>query len=281
MLRFLSILALLATTASVNAQECMTQDFTLSACLDSAGEAQQAECNACLVSVANNPVIKGAISNFCSVADAAACESIVEDCTACGTCTAPAVEKGECEIDLARSEYSSQTTSSILYKLGTPTLPPVTIPPATAPVPPPSLPPVTAICPTESTELQTCMSSAGASVPEITACENCVELIAEFAGPITGEDCMEADTAACAAFVDHCECAGCSSQTVALGECSVDFERSASGSDCPDFSCSDSGPTVTPGTPTMAPTNSGGRGVAAAGMACATAMIMMVALVVA
>ena len=95
-------------------------------------------------------------------------------------------------------------------------------------------------------------------MPQITACENCVELVAEFAGPIMGEDCMEADTAACNAFVNHCECSGCAAETVALGECSVDFERSASGSDCPVFSCATS-PTVTPGTPTMAPTNSGGK----------------------
>lgn len=101
----LSVLSLLLN-ASVTAQQCMTQDFTLSACLESTdiSEAQQAECNACIVNVANNPVVKGAISNFCNVANAAACESIQEDCTACGNCTAPAVEKGQCEIDAARSK---------------------------------------------------------------------------------------------------------------------------------------------------------------------------------
>ena len=106
MLLRLSTLALLATAVTAQSQQCMTQDFTLSTCLDSAGvsDAQQADCVACIVGVANNPVIKGAISNFCSVADAAACESIVEDCTACGTCTSPAIDLGQCEIDVARSE---------------------------------------------------------------------------------------------------------------------------------------------------------------------------------
>ena len=106
MLRLAALALVAATTATAQSTECMTQDFTLMTCLDSAGIGadQQAECSACIVGVANNPVIKGAISNFCSVADAAACESIVEDCTACGTCTSPAVDLGQCEIDVARSE---------------------------------------------------------------------------------------------------------------------------------------------------------------------------------
>jgi hypothetical protein len=95
--------------------------------------------------------------------------------------------------------------------------------------------------------LDACLQAAGATNAEKDACDQCIELIAESAGLVTGsaEVCADADTTACGELT-NCPCKSCISEAVAKGECEVSDARFTEGSSCDPLSCSAASTTPAP-----------------------------------
>mmetsp|Transcript_21725 Transcript_21725/g.51296 ORF Transcript_21725/g.51296 Transcript_21725/m.51296 type:complete len:294 (-) Transcript_21725:78-959(-) len=241
-------------TGVVHAQRaaCDNQQSVLDSCLTTVGASDDVKngCNACINSIATNTLVKGAIGTFCETSNTGACTELL-DCP-CSTCGVQAVSVGECAVTDERSTSGSNCNEAqwggplSCGEVG-PTDPPVNPPPSQAPA-----------CDTFETQLDTCMDNAGATEDQKSACETCIESIANLAGAIddeTSATCAEVDGLACSGLETNCDCVGCDNEKIAYGQCSIDEERLENGStQCGPVTCGPQPPTEVP-QPTEAPSS--------------------------
>jgi hypothetical protein len=91
-------------------------------------------------------------------------------------------------------------------------------------------------CSSQDSTLQTCLTAAGATEEQKVLCDSCIDLIAEYAGLASGNQCLSADEAACPGL-ENCVCLSCSTEAMVKGQCEIDAERASNDSTCGALAC--------------------------------------------